>query len=60
MEEKIQISFWATPEELASIERIMKHFSRSTRADAIRFLVLEADKKILDKKVAMANAGCVR
>ncbi|MCQ2378022.1 MAG: hypothetical protein MJ016_02280 [Victivallaceae bacterium] len=55
MEEKVQISIWATPAEVEALERIMRHFCRTTRADAVRYLILAADKKILPSLTATAD-----
>ena len=52
-EKKVQLCIWANEEEVSAIERIKKHCERKTTSDAIRYLIMKEDKKILSKNVAI-------
>ena len=45
-----QIALNANEQELKALERIKEHYSRTSDADTIRFLLKQADEKILTEK----------
>lgn len=45
-----QIALNANEQELEALERIKEHYSRTSDADTIRFLLKQADEKILNEK----------
>lgn len=49
---KVQISIWATPEEVQMFDRLKKHLMRRTNSDLIRHLINQEDKKILEKNIS--------
>ena len=45
-----QIALNANEQELEALERIKQHYSRTSDADMIRFLIIQEDQKILNQK----------
>jgi len=52
-----QIALNANEQELESLERIKQHYSRTSDADTIRFLIKQADQKILNGAVPLDTAA---
>jgi hypothetical protein len=46
-----QIALNANEQELEALERIKQHYSRTSDADTIRFLIIQENKKILTETV---------
>jgi hypothetical protein len=45
-----QVALNANAQELEALERIKQHYSRTSDADMIRFLIIQEDQKILNQK----------
>ena len=46
-----QVALNANAQELEALERIKQHYSRTSDADTIRFLIIQENKKILTETV---------
>lgn len=52
---KVQISLWATPDELAKLEDIKQAVERNTQADTLRMLINWGHKFFCSQNVAIEN-----
>lgn len=52
-----QIALNANEQELEALKRIKEHYSRTSDADTIRFLLKQADEKILNEKSPTGEKG---
>ena len=50
-----QVALNANEQEVEALERIKQHYSRTSDADTIRFLIKQADQKILNEVATIAT-----